>query len=139
MIFKKNSSVKNCFSETIRHFLISNNLLNRLKERYILEYFCQNDANGKKKKKETIILVLKKKKHQTAAICMKVKKLQLAPDIEQCTGSKLGKGMLRLYIVTLFTYMHSTSCEMLGWVTHKLESRLLGEISTTSNMQMIPL
>jgi len=36
-------------------------------------------------------------------------------------------------------YMRSTSCEMLGWMTHKLVSRLLGEISTTSDVQMIPL
>ena len=35
-------------------------------------------------------------------------------------------------------YMQSTSCEMLGWIKHKLESRLLGEISVTSDMQMIP-
>ena len=58
MIFeKKNNSMKNCFSEIIRHCLLSNNLLNRLKERYILEYVCQNDAKGKKRK-ETIISVL---------------------------------------------------------------------------------
>ena len=44
--------------------------------------------------------------------------------------------MARLYIVTLFI---SFICEMLGWVNHKLESRLPGEISTTSAMQMIPL
>ena len=37
------------------------------------------------------------------------------------------------------TYMQSTTCEILGWMNHKLESRLLGEISTTSDMQMIPL
>ena len=37
------------------------------------------------------------------------------------------------------TYMQSTSCEMPGWMNHKLQSRLLGEISTTSDMQMIPL
>ena len=36
-------------------------------------------------------------------------------------------------------YMRSTSCNMLGWMTHKLESRLPGEISATSDMQMIPL
>ena len=36
------------------------------------------------------------------------------------------------------TYMQSTSCKMLGWMNHKLESRLLGEISTTSDMQMTP-
>ena len=35
-------------------------------------------------------------------------------------------------------YMQSISCEMLGWIKHKLESRLLGEISVTSDMQMIP-
>ena len=38
-----------------------------------------------------------------------------------------------------FTYMQSTSCEMLAWLKHKLESRLLGEISITSDMQMTPL
>ena len=43
-----------------------------------------------------------------------------------------------LYIVTLLTYMQSTSWEMLGWKKHKLESRLLGEISITSDMQMTP-
>ena len=37
-----------------------------------------------------------------------------------------------------FTYMQSTSCEMLGWINHKMELRLLGEISITSDMQMIP-
>ena len=36
------------------------------------------------------------------------------------------------------TYMQSTSCETLGWMKHKLESRLLGEILATSDMQMIP-
>ena len=40
---------------------------------------------------------------------------------------------------TYLTYMQSTSCEMLGWMKHKLESRLLGEIPTTSDMQIIPL
>ena len=38
--------------------------------------------------------------------------------------------------VAYLTYMQSTSCEMLGWMKHKLESRLLGEVSTTSDMQM---
>ena len=46
--------------------------------------------------------------------------------------------MSRLYIVTLLilTYMQSTSCKMLDWTKHKLESRLPGEISITSDMQM---
>ena len=63
---------------------------------------------------------------------MQVRKQQLELDMEQQTGSKLGKE----YIKAL--YMQSTSCEMLGWVKHKLESRLLGEISITSDMQMTP-
>ena len=67
---------------------------------------------------------------------MQVKKQQLGPDIEQQTGSKLGKE----YVKTVYchpaylTYMQSTSCEMLGWMKHKLESRLLGETSITSDL-----
>ena len=50
------------------------------------------------------------------------------------------RSMTRIYIVTLLlTYMQSTSCEMSGWMNHKLESRLPGELSGTSYMQMIPL
>ena len=72
---------------------------------------------------------------------MQVKKQQLEPDMEQQTGSKLGKKYIKVVYCHLvyLTYMQSTSCEMLGWMTHKLESRLQGEISTTSDMQMIPL
>ena len=72
---------------------------------------------------------------------MWVKKQQLEQDTEQLTGSKLGK----VYDKTIYchpaylTYMQSTSYEMLGWMNHKLESRLPGEISTTSDIQMIPL
>ena len=48
------------------------------------------------------------------------------------------KSMTRLYYHSAYlTYMQSTSCQMLGWMKHKLESRLLGEITTTSDMQMI--
>ena len=48
--------------------------------------------------------------------------------------------MTRLYTVTVYlTYMQSTSCEMPGWMNHKLESKMPGEISATSDMQMIPL
>ena len=72
-------------------------------------------------------------------ICMQVKKQQLEPDMEQQTGSKLGKEYVKaLYCHPAYlTYMQSTSWEMLGWIKHKLESRLLGEI-ITSDMQMIP-
>ena len=72
---------------------------------------------------------------------MQVKKQQLGPDLEQWTGSKFGKKYIKaVYCHPPYsTYMESTSCEMLGWMKHKLESRLLGEISITSDMQMIPL
>ena len=71
---------------------------------------------------------------------MQVKKQQLELDMEQQTGSKLGKEYVKAVHCHLayLTYMQSTSCEMLGWMKHKLESRLLGEISVTSNMQMTP-
>ena len=65
---------------------------------------------------------------------MQVKKQQLEPDMEQRTGSKLQKGYVKAVYChpAYLTYMQSTSCEMLGWMKHKLESRLLGEISITS-------
>ena len=72
---------------------------------------------------------------------MQVKKQQLELDMEQQTGSKLGKE----YVKTVYchpaylTYMQSTSCEMPGWVKHKLESRLPEEMPITSDVQMTPL
>ena len=60
--------------------------------------------------------------------------------MKQQTVSKLGKG----YVKTVYchpaylTYMQITSCEMPGWMKHKLESTLLGEISITSDTQMTP-
>ena len=54
---------------------------------------------------------------------------------------KIGeKSLNRLYVITVYLMdMQTTACEMPGWMNHKLESRLPGEISTTSDMQMIPL
>ena len=71
---------------------------------------------------------------------MKVKKQQLVLDMEQQTGSKLGKECVMAVFChpAYLTYMQSISCEVLGWMKHKLESRLLGEISITSDMQMTP-
>ena len=71
----------------------------------------------------------------------KGQKQHLVPDVVQQTDYKLGKEFMKaVYCHPVYlTYMKSTSYEMLGWMTHKLESRLLGEISTTSDMQMIPL
>ena len=70
---------------------------------------------------------------------MQVKKQQLGLNIEKMTGSKLGRAYKAVYCHPAYlTYTQSTSCEMLGWMHHKLESRLLGEISTKLDMQMIP-
>ena len=94
--------------------------------------------------------------------CMQLKKQQLKLDMEQMTDSKLGKQYVKvIYYHPAWTaahqaplsmgfsrqeywsrvpspspYMQSTSCEILGWLKHKLESRLPGEISTTSDKQM---
>ena len=71
---------------------------------------------------------------------MQIKKQQLELDMEQWTGSKLGKESVKAVYCHLvyLTYMQSTSCEMLGWIKHRLESRLVREISITSDMQMTP-
>ena len=69
---------------------------------------------------------------------MQVRKQQLELDMEQQTGSKLGKEYVKaVYCLPVyFAYMQSTSCEMLGWMKYKLGSRLVGEISITSDVQM---
>ena len=72
---------------------------------------------------------------------MQDKKQQLEMDMKQQTGSKLGKEYIKAVNChpDYLTYMQSTSHEMPGWMNYKLESRLLGEIVTTSETQMIPL
>ena len=71
---------------------------------------------------------------------MQVKKQQLERDVEQLTGSKSGKQYVKAVYChpAYLTYMQSTSCEMLGWMKHKLELKLPGEISITSDMPMTP-
>ena len=88
---------------------------------------------------------LKRREYQTTLpasweTCVQVKKQQLETDMEQETGSKSGKEYVKaVYCYPAYlTSMQSTSCEMLGWMKHKLESRLLGETSITSDMQMTP-
>ena len=87
----------------------------------------------------------KRWEHQTTLpasweIYMQVKKPQLELDMEQQTGPKLGKEYIKaiFYHPVYLTYMQSTSWETLDWKKHKLESRLPGEISITSDMQMTP-
>ena len=88
-----------------------------------------------------LLNILKEMEYQTTLpvsweTCMQVKKQQLQPVMEQQTGSKLGKEYVKAILCHLayLTYMQNTSCEMLGWMKLTLESRLLGEISTTSHM-----
>ena len=71
---------------------------------------------------------------------MQVRKQQLELDMEQQTGSKSGMEYVKAVYChpAYLTYIQSISWETLGWMKHKLESRLLGEISITLNMQMIP-
>ena len=73
-------------------------------------------------------------------MCMQVKKQRLELDMEQQTGSKLEKESIKAVYChpAYLTYMQSTKCEIPGWMKHKLESRLLREISITSDKQMIP-
>ena len=72
---------------------------------------------------------------------MQLKKQHLEPDMEQWTGSKLRKEYNKAVYShpAYLIYMQSTSCQMPGWMEHKLESRLPGEISITSDMHMTPL
>ena len=69
---------------------------------------------------------------------MQVKKQQLELDMEQQTGSKSGKEYVKAVYChpAYLTYMQSTSFEMPVWMKHRLESRMLGEIAITSDMQM---
>ena len=72
---------------------------------------------------------------------MQIKKQQLELDMKKQTVSKLGKEHVKAvnYYPPYLTSMQSTSCKMLGWMNYtSWESRFLGEISTTSDIQMIP-
>ena len=71
---------------------------------------------------------------------MQVKKQQLELDTEQQTGSKPGKEYIKAVYChpAYLAYMQSTSCKMLGWMSHKLEAGLPGEKSITSDTQMTP-
>ena len=71
---------------------------------------------------------------------MQVRKQQLEADMEQCTDSKLGKEYVKAvyHHPVYLTYMQSTSCEMPGSMKYKQESRMPGEISITTDMQISP-
>ena len=89
--------------------------------------------------------ILKEMVYQTTLpasweICMQVKKQQLELDMRKQTSSKWGKEYVKAVYChpAYLTSMQSTSCKMLGWKKHKLESRLPGDISITSDMRMTP-
>ena len=71
---------------------------------------------------------------------MQVKKQKLELDVEEQIGSKLGKEYIKaVYCLPAYlSYMQNTSCKMPGWIKHKLKSRLPGEISINSDLQMTP-
>ena len=72
-------------------------------------------------------------------ICMQVKKQQLEPHMEQTVSRSAKEYIKAVYCHSAyFTYMQSTSCEMPGWMKHKLQSRLPGKLSVTSDTQMTP-
>ena len=73
--------------------------------------------------------------------CMHIKKQHLELNMEQQTGSKLTLEYIKAvyFHPAYLTFMQRTSCEIPGKMNHKLESRLLGEISPTSDMQIMPL
>ena len=110
-----------------------------------IDYVKVSDCVYHQKKKKKPGKFVKGWEYQTSLpvsweTCMQVKKKQLELDMIQWTGSKLGKENLKAVYCHLayLTYMQSTLCEMPGWVEHKLESRLLGGISITSDMQITP-
>ena len=117
----------------------------KISEKYLLLLYCLCQSLWLCRSQQTGKF-FKRWEYQTTLpasweICMQVKRQQLELDMEQQTGFKLGKE----YIKTVYchpaylTFMQSTSWEMLGWMKHNLESRLPGEISITSDMQMTPL
>ena len=104
----------------------------------------QNGREGVKRSLYADNLILDTENPEDSYI--QVKKQQLEPNMEQQTGSQLGKEYFKVvYLIYLtchpayLTCMQSTSCKMPGQMNHNLESRPWGEISTTLGMQMIPL
>ena len=83
--------------------------------------------------------ILKEMRVPDPLTCL-LRNLYARPDMKQLIGSKLGKEYETAvyYYPAYLTYVQSISCEMLGWMNNKLELRWPGEISTTTDMQMIP-
>ena len=114
----------------------------RIPEKYLLYWLHQSLYCVDHNKLWKILKEMGISDHLTCLLrnLYQVRKQQLETDKEQKTGSKLGKGYIKAVYChpAYLTYVQNTSWETLGCMTHKLESRLLGEISTTSDMQMTP-
>ena len=105
-----------------------------------IDYAKAFDCMDQSKLWKILIIEMRIPDHLTCLLRnLQVKKQQIKLDMEQQTGSNLGKEYFNAAYCHLayLTYMQSTSCEMPGWMKHKLESRLLGEISITSDMQLL--
>ena len=101
------------------------------------------DGLGKRVLQTHVVLAYFVNSARLESACLlfsQVRKQQLELDMERQTGSKLGKEYVKAVYChpAYLTSMQSTSFEMPDWMKHKLESRLLGEISITSNVQMTP-
>ena len=105
----------------------------------MLHFYIPKITEREIKKTVSFTTASKRIKYLVMNLAKKVKEL-LELDMEQWTGSKLRKEYIKAEYChpAYLTYMQSTSWQMLGWKKCKLESRLLGEISTTSDTQMIP-
>ena len=129
--FQKN--IYFCFIDYAKAFdsVDHNKLWKILKEIEIPDQFSQYQTSSHISQETTLPV-------SWEILCRSKSKLEL--ELEQQTGSKSGKEYVKaLYCHPAYlTYMQSTSWETLGWKKHKLESRLPGEISITSDMQMTP-
>ena len=139
-VFRKDSETRDQNDKI--HWIIKKR--NRVPEKYLLLLYwlcqslwlCRSQQTGK---------FFKRWEYQTTwpaswEICMQVKKQQLELDMEQQTGSKSGKEYAKAVYChpAYLTSRQSTSCRMPGWMKYKLESRFLGEILVTSDIQMTP-
>ena len=106
----------------------------------VVEFSKKSTKSNFENLKQVVRIFCPVRLHQRTFVYRQVKKQQLEPDMKQWTGSKLGKEYVKAVYChpAYLTYMQSTSTETLGWKKHKLESRLLGEILITSDMQMTP-
>ena len=106
----------------------------------IVEFSKKSTESNFENLKQVVRIFCPVRLHERIFVYRQVKKQQIEPDMKQRTGSKLEKEYVKAayFHPADLTYVQSTSWEMLGWIKQKLESRLPGEISVSSDMQMTP-